>query len=232
MAAARGDGGGASAGTALAVAKHIGCDVLGGGRGGLGTGAAEGRIASAWVQGGVRGGVLCLSLYLWTNEGMSGRNEEVLNQAGEMVMQHRGPWINGAGFNMAPDRFQSEAKWWLERVQGTIKSSGQATYRPAQGVHSELDYFVVDTKIAHAVESAEVVLSLDVKPHRAVRLTMRPLGANQLGPVLRRPRAFPKGKPTGCARMPAVPYFPRKNDGGAALGGGGRKGTWRRIGSG
>ena len=41
-AAARGDGGGASAGTALSIAKHIGCDALGG-RAGLGTWGGGGK---------------------------------------------------------------------------------------------------------------------------------------------------------------------------------------------
>jgi hypothetical protein len=107
---------------------------------------------------------------------MSGRNKEILSQAGELIKQHRGPWIIGADFNMAPNILQVEAGWWLDRVQGVVMASGQATFRPSQGGHSELDYFVVDANIAHAVERTEVVLSLDVKPHRAVRLIMRPLG--------------------------------------------------------
>ena len=230
-AAAKGARGGDSAGTALAIAKHIGCDGGGVGASGEGSGVAEGRITSAWVQGGVRGGILCLSLYLWTSEGMSGRNKEILNQAGELIKQHRGPWIIGADFNMAPNILQTEAGWWLDKVQGVVMASGQATFRPAQGGHSELDYFVVDANIAHAVERTEVVLSLDVKPHRAVRLIMRPLGANRLGPVLRRPRAFPTSRPIGCARMPAVPYRPGdgRMDG---EGGGGAEGLekdWKNM---
>ena len=190
----------------LAVAKHIGFDVLGAGRAGLGVGVAEGRLASAWVQGGVRGGILCLTVYLWHTEGMSVRNVEILAQAGEIIRQHRGPWLVGGDFNLPPDAFQKKAGWWLEKVGGSIQASGETTFRPAQGTHSELDYFVIDGNIAHTVARTEVVLSLDLKPHRGVRLVLKPLGANTLVSVLRKPRAFPRERPVGCARLPAVPY--------------------------
>ena len=107
---------------------------------GGGAGVAEGRIATAWVRG-VRGGVLCLFFYLWTSEGMSERNVELLAQGRGLVRHHRGPWAIGADFNMSPKEFQDEAGWWLDKVQRTIIGSGQATFRPARGTNGELDFF-------------------------------------------------------------------------------------------
>jgi hypothetical protein len=51
-AAARGEGGGASAGTALAIAKHIGCDGLEGGRGGVGRWSRGGKDIFSVGTGG------------------------------------------------------------------------------------------------------------------------------------------------------------------------------------
>ena len=59
-----GDGGGASAGTAIAVPSTIGFDTVQGKNWSHGTGPAAGRVAAAWVQGGVKGGILCISVDL------------------------------------------------------------------------------------------------------------------------------------------------------------------------
>ena len=231
--AVAGKGASTSAGVAVAIQKHIGSDETGLARGGRGTGVAEGRIVATWVEGGVRGGILCLSAYLWTTEGLSERNVEVLAQLGEMIRQRRGPWIIGGDFNMSPERLRSEAGWWLEKVGGCIKATEQTTFRPQQGTHSELDYFIVDVNIEHAVVRTEVVVSLEVRPHRAVRLVIRPLGANQLVTVMRRPREFPRDRPTGCARRPAVPHRPGeamwKGDGIDHDGAKELEGTWKGL---
>ena len=77
----------------------------------------------------------------------------------------------------------------MEWVGGEIAASGVATHRPTNRAHRELDFFIVDKRIAHTVVRVEVDLSLDIKPHRAVTLVMRPADANQLTTVLRRFRA-------------------------------------------
>ena len=203
--AAAGAGGGASAGTAIVVPSTIGFDAVQGRGWGHGSGTATGRVTAAWVQGGLRGGILCISVYLWTGEGMSLKNKGILATVGDLVIRHKGPWVMGGDLNMTPAVFRRDGGAWLERVGGSIAAAGVATNRPAGGAHRELDYFIVDRWIAHTVVKVEVDLSLDTKPHRAVTLVVRPAAANQLTLVLRRPRAFPRSKPTGCARRPVVP---------------------------
>ena len=91
----------------------------------------------------------------------------------------------------------------------------------------------MDVNIEHAVMRTEVVVSLEVRPHRAVRLVMKPLGANQLVTVMRKPREFPRERPTGCARRPAVPHRPGEMGGksGADARGvlGNLEGRWKGV---
>ena len=102
--------GGASAGVAVVVRKGVGFDrVLGGWSGG--SGEADGRVAVAWVQAVTKAGILVISVYLWTNEGLAARNLKVLVAAAIVIDRHGGPWLMRGDFNMTPEELQRGAGW-------------------------------------------------------------------------------------------------------------------------
>ena len=76
---------------------------------------SPGRLACAWVDGIVRGGILLLSMYLWHSEGLSRRNMNLLCAAGERIVRHGGPWMIGADFNLPPDEL-AQASAWLSKL--------------------------------------------------------------------------------------------------------------------
>ena len=80
---------------------------------------------------------------------------------------------------MPPAEMGRDGGEWLEWVGGQVASLGAATHRPEDRTHRELDYFIIDKRIAHTVMRVEVDLSLNIRPHRAVTLAMRPADANQ-----------------------------------------------------
>ena len=201
--AVAGPKGGASAGTAIFVRKAIGFDRATKGWSG-GSGVAEGRIAVAWSQAVTKAGILILSVYLWTNEGLSAKNLRVLAAAAAIIDSHGGPWLIGGDFNMTPEELQQGAGWeWLGRVGGVVRGTGTPTC--AGGVGRELDFFIIDARLAEQVIKVEPVLSLRKEPHSPVRMVLKATRANLLMKVVKRPGMFPITKPIGCCRMPVVP---------------------------
>ena len=74
--------GGASAGVAIMTKKRIGMktnmnELIGK--------AHRSRICCAWIGTGRNGGFCAFSVYLWTKEGMSSRNKELLDEVARMT---------------------------------------------------------------------------------------------------------------------------------------------------
>ena len=74
---------------------------------------SKGRLAVAWVEGVLRGGVMVVSSYIWHSEGLTERNSALLDAAGATVAEFGGPWIIGADWNMTPAELSSGAGDWL-----------------------------------------------------------------------------------------------------------------------
>ena len=82
---------------------------------------------------------------------------------------------------------------------------GAGTPTCAGGVGRELDFFIIDARLAEQVIKVEPVLSLRKEPHSPVRVVLKATRANLLTKVVKRPGMFPITKPIGCCRMPVVP---------------------------
>ena len=87
--------GGASAGVAISTKRHIGMKTK---HNEIIKPALRSRISCAWVGTGRRGGFHVLSVYLWTKEGMSDRNRELLEEITGVTKLLRGPWILSGDF--------------------------------------------------------------------------------------------------------------------------------------
>ena len=96
-------------GAAISTKRHIGlaapdgrisCD--------LSPPASPGKLAAAWIDGVLRGGLLLISVYMWCIEGATERNLDLLRAAGEAATMYGGPWIIGGDFNMTPEEFRDD----------------------------------------------------------------------------------------------------------------------------
>ncbi len=200
-----GRGGGASAGTAVAVPLHRGWSTTAAGRWDLSPRGSPGRLSGAWVQAGPRAGLLLLSVYFWTNEGPSDRNIALLETGLAVAAEFGGPWVMAGDMNMTPTQLRQAAGRLLDRAGAVIRSPGVPTNFPGRGEAREIDYFIVDYRIAGCVSRASVHGDIAGEPHRAVTVTLSGRDATGLIQAVVRPKAFPCQRPVGCPRQPVLP---------------------------
>ena len=89
-------------GVAVAVRSHIGVAKAKGCPVDASPAGFPGRVASLWVDGILRGGMLLISVYLWHSEGLTKRNWVILFSAVEAAKKYGGPFMIAGDFNMAP----------------------------------------------------------------------------------------------------------------------------------
>jgi hypothetical protein len=201
-----GAGGGSSAGTCIVAPRSVGwAPPANDGRWDWSPIRSPGRVTAAWLEAGTKCGLLLVSLYLWTSEGMSARNLGLLEQALVTASRHGSPWIIGMDANVSPEALTVAASRLLERFGAVVKNAGEATFSPGRGAPSELDFFLVDCRIADAVEKVEIELAIPSRPHKAVRLDLKGSRVSGLITTMRAPKAFPRALPVGCARAPCDP---------------------------
>ena len=124
--------GGVSAGTFVAVRSHRRMAPVLGSAWDHSPPGSGGRVAAAWVDGVVRGGLLVVSLYLWTNECItSGRNVDVLGAAAQLVRAHGGPYVIGGDWQNTPDVIAGSQ--WLGDLGGVVLAAGAGTCTSRHG---------------------------------------------------------------------------------------------------
>ena len=74
-----------------------------------------------------------MSIYLWDSEGLTPRNRELLEQAGEFAKKFGGPWLLAGDFNMPPETLENEAACWLGAAGAVIVKPEGLTCRSAGG---------------------------------------------------------------------------------------------------
>ncbi len=203
--AAEGKGGGPSAGVAIAVPLHRGWGGIQGPCWDLSPPGSPGRLVGAWVQAGPRGGMACLTLYLWTSEGMSQRNVALVEAALAVASTCGCAWLMGADWNVTPKALREAVGRMLDRVGAVIRAPAEATCYPPTGQPKVLDYFLVDSRIADAVGEAQLAREVVGSPHRAVKITVKGKEVGGLVQMVRKPKMLPRDRPTGCPRRPLVP---------------------------
>ena len=154
------DAGGISAGVAVCVRSHIGLALP---RIAVAAKELSARVQVRWMGAMCRGGVHLISAYLWTAEGLSKRNLDLLQALAEVVQAVDGPWILAADFNLRPELLEKSG--WLKMVRGTAF----CTEAPTCG-EQIYDYFVVSEGLAPAVRGVHLVADGGFAPHRPVRL--------------------------------------------------------------
>ena len=195
-----------SAGTAIACRKRIG---MGDVNAAYDHSPAHsgGRISAAWLQIGPPSGVVVISLYLYTQEGMTPRNRGLLSTAVALARASGSPWIVGGDMNMPPGDLASGASSVLEQANAYVFATERPTNYPTSGAARTLDYVITSDIVYHWIESLHVHDGIEAKPHRAVCVTLKASVKNFLVKTLKTPSKFSDVRPIGCARALVVPEW-------------------------
>jgi len=182
--AAESSGGGSRGGTLVATrrgpglaAVHLEDDVLA---------SVRSRVSvRLWGGGGVAGGIMLVSIYLWHTEGLSARNRHLLACVGEVIRSYGRPFVIGGDFNMEPDSLAGWEGW--QKLGASIVAPTEATCvvepsKRTQGSESKYDYFVVAKGLLPLIREVFVDYRFRSKPHRAVGLK---IGGGRSLPLMR-----------------------------------------------
>ena len=150
------------------------------------------RVLVRWMGAVCRGGLHLVSVYLWTAEGLSQRNLDLLQCLAGVLAGLRGPWIVAGDFNVTPDVLQSSG--WPSLVCGVVHAPCTATCNG-----KVYDYFVASASLSSAVAKVRVVGDGATKPHSAVRLLLKTAPRSHKVRCLAAPRKFGAHLPLGCA---------------------------------
>ena len=186
-----------SSGVGVSARAHLGMARLNGNTRDQALGGTDvGRIHCRWVGGMCRGGLHVVSVYLWTAEGLSKRNLDLLHELAFILRSISGPWVIAADWNMDPALLSMSG--WPALVNGTIVAPTEATCGS-----NVLDFFVVSDGLTHAVTSVAVVEGSGVKPHAPVRLYVHAAPRDLLLRKLKTPSKIAGSLPHGCLQESA-----------------------------
>ena len=200
-----GEGGGNSAGVAILAPLHVGCGRIKE-KEDISPSGAEGRVAMAWVQKIVPCGVVAITAYLYTCEGPSPRNIQIIARALQAAKECGSPWMLGADFQDGPEALKKWAGKMVEHAGGRWVYTDEPTVYPSTGCPRTIDYFIVSDKLAPFLKSVRVFDEVSTSPHRALLATFRSRSSPIVQLTLRTPKRFPRVKPKGCARHPVAPH--------------------------
>ena len=157
----------------------------------------SGRNVSAHVWNCFRGGFKVVGGYLWTGEGLSERNIQVLDALRAQVIGVKGPWMIGADFNMGPEELEA----WANSIGGVIVRSSSVTCVGKQGVGgSEIDFFIIKAELVYTVERVYVDMEAGTRPHYPVIMEIAAKPRSLMARVFAEPASFPLERPVGCVR--------------------------------
>ena len=198
--AGSGPKGGASAGTAIAVATGA-CPVAAlPGLPGVDISPEDrpGRITAVFIQHGAlpRGGILYISVYAYTGEPLdSEANLQLLYKVAEATISYGGPFIIAGDFQNTPTEVL-HSPW--PRVLGT---ETVAPSMPTCNSARVIDFFLVDKRIGHLINSAEADGDWLPRAHRPVMLRLKVDRTPIYQTVRVSPAKFPRTDPP-CPRRP------------------------------
>ena len=191
-AATRTEAGGTRGGLLMAFRPRIGA--------GLAPGETEvtlvpGRLMACHVNALSKGGIIIYNVYLWTSEGLSSRNSQVL----EVLMAHKAahgkPWLAGGDFQIEAKTMQKTR--WPRDLDAAVVAPEGPTCAGGKGGGSTIDYFMVDSRVKGFFGAASLVLDGPFKPHHPVQVIAKGGWHRAVASYLAKPKAFPKKRLIG-----------------------------------
>ena len=153
------------------------------------------RLAAAWVDVIIKGGITLVSVYMADSEGLSEKNLAVLGDATALVRSLRSPWIMAGDWNMDPRTLN--AAGWVDTTGGVIIAPALETCNK-----STYDFFVVSKELQHAVAGLQRIDDGGTKPHFPVRLLLKGNGRSYAVRKLVRPKKVEAALPHGPGNLP------------------------------
>ncbi len=199
--AAKGSKGGNSAGVAVAVPSHIGAAPVTGHTWDISPPESPGRLSAAWIDTGPRGGLVSITMYAWDMEGLTTRNVRLVTEAVRVGRSHGGVFIIGGDFNCTPEQLASHASL-LASLGVTVAAANAATCTVSG---RNLDFFLVDSRIAHSVRMVDLDLDIRGTHHSAVKIRLHIPSSVYLVQRVRRPKSFGHERPVTCPPPPDPP---------------------------
>jgi len=147
-----------------------------------------------WHVGcGIKGGFIACSLYLVTGDGMGSLNQSLLFQIGAALKAFEKSYVIAADWQMEPYALSAG---WLQAGGGTIRAPARPTCI-TWACASQIDYFVTGGALDQTALSADLLEKVDVKPHRAVCISLLAWNGMQKVKIMRRPKPIPAADPYG-----------------------------------
>ena len=134
---------------------------------------------------------MVISLYLWTKEGLSKRNLDLLQELAKTIRGLKSPWIIGGDFQVSPHVLASSG--WLALAEGVVV----APTAPTCGANT-IDYFVVAEGLEHVVLGISVLNNAVFSPHSPVRLLLQTAPRKIQLRRFHAPSKIEADLPTGC----------------------------------
>ncbi|CAK0804411.1 unnamed protein product, partial [Prorocentrum cordatum] len=193
---------GTSAGVAVVAPRCIGMTYLyGKEKWDLSPRNSPGGAVAAWLA--VDKGIIYASVYLWTAEGLTFRNTEIINQVIGQMEAIGVPWIIGGDFQVAPEKMTEVESVKMAKARVVASGARCGTCRHAHGA-SEIDYFIVSGSLVSQVMDVRVQEEWPSAPHKPVGLTLRLKVKERLVRVLEKPKALQE---LGIGCTPAPPRY-------------------------
>ena len=153
----------------------------------------DNRSVAAAISMILKGGNICMSIYLHDGQGpSSAANIAILQATAAFLATAGGPWVVCADFNCTPNELSNIG--WTDMVGGVIK----ATEGPTCGAH-RYDFFVVETSLAPAVAGVQRITDAGLNPHIPARHILKASECRRLVRRLVKPPLVPGLLPHGPA---------------------------------
>jgi len=106
------------------------------------------RITTAWLNTSRKDGLHVIKVYLWTSEGMTTRNIELMAEVSKLTKILRGPWVIAGDFNVNP----SAVRQWALENRATIHHSTAPICNS-----NHYDHSIVHRSITSAVAGVQTI---------------------------------------------------------------------------
>ena len=150
--------GSTSAGVGVAVRSHFGQELP---KQEIDFEVLRSRVQVRWMGAVCRGGLHLVSVSLWTSEGVSQRNLNLLQCLAGVLCRIHGPWLLGGHFNMTPDTLR--ASGGLSLMNGVVLSPEVARCKGR-----EIDFFITSASLSPAVVAVLHIGDSDTSPHAQI----------------------------------------------------------------
>jgi len=159
------------------------------------------RVKCCYVRAGALGHVAIYSVYLHSGKGLGVDNCQILGQIGKHAKAHGLPYIAGGDWQICKDVLLASA---FPAAMGAIVVASMdpgGTCTSSSG-DSNIDYFLVDKRLRHAILSISTIDNAGFRPHRPVRLEIAAVPLIESHQVIKAHKKLPADPPFGPRLAP------------------------------